>query len=131
MEILSGAYPPNIEEIKKVFKVSDNTVYTYGDKIYNPKGNDIDLALLAHENTHSIQQEELGVDKWWQKYLVDGKFRLAQELQAYQIQYRYYCKEVKDRNRRFRFVVRLADDLSSAMYGNIISKSEAIRLIKI
>lgn len=129
--VLNGAYPPNIDEIKKTFKVSDNTIYTYGNKIYNPKDNDIDLALMAHEQTHSIQQEELGVKDWWSKYLVDKEFRLKQEVQAYQVQYRYYCKDVKDRNRRYRFLDRIASDLSSEIYGNIISKSEALKIIKI
>ena len=54
--ILAGAYPPNIEEIKKAFKVADNTIYTYGNTIYSPKGADLDLALMAHEQTHAIQQ---------------------------------------------------------------------------
>lgn len=126
--IISGGYPPNIEDIKKVFPISKNVIFTYGDKIYNPGGNDIDIALMAHEQTHSIQQDN-DVKGWWKKYLEDKEFRLSQELQAYQVQYRYYCKEVKDRNQRYRFLNRLAGDLSSEIYGNIISRSEAIRSI--
>lgn len=37
MEIVKG-YPPNIEMIKTVFPVNDNTVYAYGDIIYSPQG---------------------------------------------------------------------------------------------
>jgi hypothetical protein len=128
--IANGGYPPNIEEIKKAFKLDGrNVIFTYGDVIFNPGSNMIDLALMAHEQTHSIQQDGKP-EKWWERYLKDKEFRLSQELHAYQVQYRYYCKEVKDRNQRYRFLTKIAGDLSSELYGNIISKSEAIRLIK-
>lgn len=129
--VLGGAYPPNIEDIKKVFTLPKIVIFTYGNAIYNPANVPIDLALMAHEQTHSIQQEKDGPEKWWKKYLIDKDFRLAQEVQAYQVQYRYYCNEVKDRNRRYRFLNSIAGDLASEMYGNIISKSEAIKVIKI
>jgi hypothetical protein len=126
--IIDGGYPPNIEDIKKVFKLNDNVIFTYGNTIYNPNRGNIDLALMAHEQTHSIQQGDK-VKEWWERYLKDKEFRLSQELQAYQVQYQYYCKAIKDRNQRYRFLNRLAGDLSSEIYGNIISRSEAIKQI--
>jgi hypothetical protein len=126
--IIDGGYPPNIDDIKKVFPIGENVIFTYGNTIYNPGRGNIDLALMAHEQTHSIQQGDK-VKEWWERYLKDKEFRLSQELQAYQVQYRYYCKAIKDRNQRYRFLNRLAGDLSSEIYGNIISRSEAIKQI--
>ena len=129
MKIIIGL-PPNYKEITNVFNIEGhNVVFTYGNTIYNPKRGEIPDHLLVHETTHSLQQGD-NPGKWWEKYLINQDFRLAQELEAYRNQYNFYCKIVKDRNKRFTFLQSIAKDLSSKIYGNIIGRGAAIRRIK-
>ena len=123
-------YPPNIDKIRKVFPIKDNTVFTYGDTIYAPHitftlSND----LIVHEETHTRQQGD-DPEGWWDRYMEDHEFRFQQELEAYRAQYRAYCKVVKDRNRCFNFLVVIAKDLSSPLYGGVCDFFTATRLIK-
>lgn len=127
-----SAYPPNIEDIKKTFNIEGRKgiVYTHGQVIYNPDMMYMDDPLLFHEATHSLQQDALGADAWWKKYLENPKFRLKQELEAYHQQYKKYCKTQKDRNKIAQYLHRLAVDCSSEIYGRMIEYSEARKYIK-
>lgn len=127
MEIIYG-YPPNIEEIKKHFSLSDSVVFTYGNKLYNPHKGHVDEHLMKHEETHARQQGD-DPAAWWKKYLSDPEFRLQQEAEAYGRQYRSFAVH-HDRNKVFFFLHGIAYDLSSGIYGNIISLEEAKKLIK-
>jgi hypothetical protein len=129
--IINGNYPPNIEDIRKVFDIKNEKgiIFTYGNKIYNPDSVDIDETFLAHEHVHSLQQAG-DIEGWWKKYLNDKDFMLSQEIEAYKLQYKYYCNYNKDRNKRFIFLNSLANILSSNVYGKSISKTEALRKIK-
>lgn len=123
-------YPPNIAKIRAKFGDLPKTVlFTYGETIYNPSGNPIDDPLDVHERTHKFQQGD-DPEGWWNKYLEDDQFRLEQELQAYSFQYKKFCELHKDRNVRFGFLSLIAKDLSSAIYGNICTEEEAMKLIK-
>jgi hypothetical protein len=85
-----------------------------------------------HEQTHMLQQKAIGGPvKWWRQYLKDPKFRLIQELQAYRNQYKYFCRQVKDREQQFRALHKLATDLASPMYGGILSYQDALQGIKL
>jgi hypothetical protein len=128
---ISLHYPPNIERIRSNLDIKEKKgiVFTYGDTIYNPDHGDIDQALLVHEATHSLQQKKIGVEEWWDFYFADDDFRLRQEVEAYQNQYAEICRATKDRNRQARHLHQLAQDLSSDMYGSIVSHSEAKKLI--
>ena len=121
--------PPFVDQLGKVFRLPEGAIFTFGDVIYNPSGNPIDQPLLMHEGTHSLRQ---GNDPsgWWQKYIKDDKFRLGEELLAYRVQYGEAKKYIKDRNALAKYLFRLAGDLSSAMYGNVVTRSEALKLIK-
>lgn len=123
-------YPPNIEEIKKVFDIEGKpVVFTYGEVLYNPTGGEIPQHLLVHEETHTKQQGDDPAG-WWRKYISDQKFRLDQELEAYKKQYKFYCMQTANRNKRFELLQRIARDLSSKVYGNIISFNDAFKLIR-
>jgi hypothetical protein len=122
-------YPPNIDEIRKVFTLRPTVVFTYDDTIYNPGRGTIDSALMIHEATHSRQQGDDPAG-WWKKYLSDPKFRLDQEVYAYRNQYRNFAKTCRDRNTVALFLHRIASDLSSQLYGGIVGYQEAVRLIK-
>lgn len=87
--------------------------------------------LIVHEETHRDQQMSyLTPGEWWEKYLEDPEFRLSQEVEAYRNQYREFIKKCHDRNKIFLFVHRIAGDLSSSLYGNMIDYQKAIKLIK-
>lgn len=120
--IIIEDYPPNYKDIEIKFHPSPRTVFTWGDIIYNPNRVRIPKDLEVHESVHMKQQA--GYPKmWWERYLVDPKFRLSQELEAYITQFRYYKKINKS---WMPFARRIAGDLSSSLYGYIISYSDAL-----
>lgn len=122
-------YPPNIEKIKEVFDFEGKVpCFTYGNTLYNPSGNPVSASLLKHEEVHVRQQGE-NPEGWWDRYLTDIPFRLEQEIEGYQAQYREAKKWIKDRNELYRYARNLASDLSSPMYGSIISVQEALTKI--
>src|SRR5258708_20624657 len=124
------AYPPNIKDILRVFNLDGlYVVFTYGDTLYNPSGSDIPTHLMKHEETHMRQQAIMGIKEWWDMYLSNQMFRLSQEVEAYHNQFQYYCRNKKDHYKQAVFLDDLASDLSSAMYGNIVSREEARTLI--
>ncbi len=128
--ILKHEYPPNIELIKRRFTIHDGVVFTYGDTLYIPSGGVPTQDLIIHEETHAKQQKEFGVDEWWSFYFISDPFRTAMEIEAYQNQYKYLKSKIKDRNRLNRYLVRLAQDLSSDIYGNILTFADAKQAIK-
>lgn len=128
MEVIKG-WPPNAALISKKFDlIGFNPVFTYGDKLYNPTGLEISKDLMIHEEVHEKQQKILGIEQWWVMYLDNPTFRLEQEVEAYKAQYQF-LKTVFNRKGRFTALNVLADNLSSKLYGNLISKSTAKELI--
>ncbi len=123
MKILK-TYPPNFEELNKKFELNEFTVFTYGDKLYNPNNVAISEDLIAHEETH-VKQQGKDPKKWWRKYIDDKNFRLSQETEAYSNQYKAFKEMKKDRNERARFLHFISCELSSSLYGNIIDYQEA------
>lgn len=115
-----------------MFTLQRGTCFTYGDILYNPDQGPLDVAFIAHEETHQRQQQENGMtpEKWWSLYLRSEEFRLSQEIEAYQNQYKVQKKYIKDRNTLAQYLYRLAQALSSPMYGSIISFSMAMSVIK-
>lgn len=114
-------YPPIYDKIvEAVGKPPETAVYTYGDTIYNPTGNELDEFLIEHEKVHQLQQEAIGGPvNWWAEWLALPLFRLVHELGAYQAQYRAFAKKHKDRNDQARYARGLASDLCGAMYGHV------------
>lgn len=128
MKIVQG-FPPNIREIQKKFNLTGfNPVFTYGSELYNPTGLPVAQDLMVHEETHEKQQQAYGRDQWWAMYLENPTFRLTQETEAYREQWRF-LQTVLNRKGRLAALNTLAENLSSAMYGNIINKKLAKELI--
>jgi hypothetical protein len=124
--------PPIYDKILAAFPEVRNhpsVIFTYGDTIYNPGGHYINEELLLHEEAHIEQQAAMGKDAWWDKYLADPQFRTEQELEAYRAQFKATYKNHARPTWR-RELSRLAKDLSSPIYGNILSYDEAKQLIK-
>lgn len=92
--------PPVYDRCVEQFGVDwrKGVIITYGDtihcrwKIKEPK--------LTHEKTHIQQQLEYGVEEWWNRYFIDEKFRLDQELEAYLNEIEWIKKHIWDLNRK-------------------------------
>ncbi len=123
-------YPPNIDKIDNAFNARGKpVVFTYGNIIFNPLDGEVTRDLLKHEETH-MKQQGSDIEGWWDRYIKDKDFRLKQELEAYRNQYNFIKNSGKNWNYVSIFLSRIATDLSSEIYGNIISYDEAMRLIK-
>lgn len=122
-------YPPNIAAIREKFDLrGKNVVFTYGDKLYVPSGAGIPDNLMKHEETHTKQQGK-DVEGWWDRYLVDNQFRLEQEVEAYQAQYKYVVENGASRQVKRDFLQYIARDLSGPIYGHVVSFEQAKQLI--
>ena len=126
-------YPPNYHEILKALpsvKNRPNAIFTYAPYIYWPAGLSLPLDFHEHEEVHIQQQNALegGAAEWWTRYLQDPKFRLEQELQAYRVQWQY--AKIYNRKKRRELLQKIAGDLSSPMYGNLLTKEQAIESIQ-
>jgi len=124
-------YPPNYDEIcKRIPGVKKNKaiVFTYGNIVYSPMFDTLGDHLMAHEEVH-VERQGDNPAAWWRQYLDDPEFRLKEEVAAYQAQYQYLIKYY-DRSWRRKIVRSIAADLSGPMYGSIITKQQAIQLIK-
>lgn len=105
-------------------------IFTVGGIIYNPDRIQIDAALLAHEEVHSARQIASGdVYDWWDQYLSDKGFRFAEELVAHQEEWRVVRETVSSRQQRRRHLGFITARLSGSLYGNLVSRIEAKRLI--
>jgi len=122
-------YPPNFKKLEKAFgTLPSTTVFSYGHKIYNPSGKEMPDHLIEHEQAHATRQLEIGVRVWWKKYIEYKDFRLNEEVIAFRVQYQYILANAPRRD-RMAFLHKFATSLSSSMYGNMVSKKEALDLI--
>lgn len=102
------------------------TVFAYGDVIYSMR--DLSGDLLAHEIVHLDQQRRVGLKKWWKKYIKDPEFRLEQEVEAYQNQWRW-AEEKSPRPYRKQLRKHIIKTLAGKLYGNLITEEEAEELV--
>ncbi len=102
----------------------------YGDTVYAKYPLRPDVA--SHEEIHIYQQKDFpgGAEAWWKKYLIDRDFRFSQEKEAYTFQGRFLRRATKDRELRYRLIHQCALDLSSAMYDNMCTYEEALKILK-
>jgi hypothetical protein len=123
-------YPPNIASIRAHFDIDEaNTVFTYGDTIYNPNNLRLEEHLLLHEEIHSHQQAKMGVERWWNTYLKDPEFRLQEELQAFGAQYALGKKTYSAKTAK-QMLWDFSLTLSGKQYGNLCSRPRAETLIR-
>jgi len=121
------AFPPNIEAIREKCTPNEHTVFTYGNTLYNPGRWKIGRELMVHEEVH-VKQQGNDPEGWWKKYLADPQFRLSQEIPAYRAQWKATLRgNEKDKLGMLRIFAR---DLSSEIYGNVISFEEAMTKIR-
>ena len=125
----SNSKPLIFDRLHKAFGVEwgRELVIAYDGTVYHSKS--LDPSVIVHENVHLVRQKK-NPNQWWESYIKDKEFRFKEELLAYHAQYDYLKDTIKDRNELARHLFRLATDLSGKMYGNMVSHSEAMRLIK-
>ena len=116
---------PLLEEYRKVFPITDRTIFAYDHDIYT--NYDLPPDLIVHEEQHHKQQDEYGLNYWIANYLNDVNFRLDMEIDAYRKQLR----SIKDRNFRYKIMLESVIHLASGLYGNIITREEATKRLKI
>lgn len=105
-------------------------VIAYYPDIYVKEGY-LPESKIVHEKVHLERQKEIGVVWWWERYLSDKKFRLQEELMAYQAEIDYIYGPHSKTLLQYRDarVEQLLREISSTMYGNIISYEEARKIL--
>lgn len=128
MTTIVKAFPPNYAEIKARFNPPPGTVFAYGDTIYSPSSTTLPGDLVAHERVHFEQQRAAGgPEAWWRRYIDDPQFRLNQELEAYRVQWAAIA-HLPRAERRAR-LAHICKSLAGGMYGRLVTKEQARRLI--
>lgn len=126
---VSKELPPNYADIVRAIPeiAEHKPIFCFGDTVYNVEG-ELRKDLDIHEEIHSKQQGVYpGI--WWYQYLTDKEFRLKQEIEAYGAQYAFISKALKGRWLRYG-LDKMAHDLSSGMYGNLLCHNEAVSKIR-
>jgi hypothetical protein len=111
------------------FPITESTIFVFEDTIYT--NNPIPYDIMFHERIHLAQQKKHGAKNWINNYIKDKQFRLAQEVEAYREQLKFVLKETKDRQEYAHILTESATNLSSPLYGSLISYPEAIKILKI
>ncbi len=125
MKILE-TYPPNYDKIKLYFSSLEEgkPIFAYKDTIFNPFKVTLTKDLEIHEEVHSIRQGN-EPEVWWTKYLENPSFRLEEEIMAYGTQLKFINSlNLPSKIREWK-EEKMAEALSSKLYGDIISYGEA------
>ncbi len=109
--------PPNFEQIHAAFPRADQpgVLFAYDGNIYNPSGNVIPPALVAHEEVHLHRQRDAGPTHWWDQYLTDNEFRYNEELLAHVAEFKH--QKNGDRNASARLLMSTALRLIAPLYN--------------
>lgn len=116
---------PHFAQACALFDIQDGVCFTYEDTYYTNHA-PIPADFLVHERVHTRQQSEIGAEEWWRRFFTDTSFRIEQELEAYQKQ----LNSITNKSVRFNRRQQVIDDLSSPIYGSIITKEELNTLLK-
>lgn len=134
MKIVAGL-PPNFAKIAAALPGArtPNAIFCYGDTVYVANGQAIPRWLADHEAVHAQQQSIVGLDKWWDLYIDDPRFRFSQEIDAHRTEWRSWMVATggtwRNRADRRRYMRICAGRLSGSLYGSLASFDEAKRLI--
>lgn len=132
---VTSEFPPQhiYDRAKELFgdevDFEKGTIFTYGWTIHIFHKDRLDTHLFHHESVHCRQQAKFASpDEWWEKYFTDKQFRKQQEIEAYTRQVRAIKKYVKDKNKRVMYIHYICKDISSSLYGNMMSLEEAQKM---
>lgn len=122
---ISYERPPMFDVIDRVFHVAGKPIiFAWGDTIFNPMRIDITRELHAHEEVHGDRQGP-DIVAWWERYIIEPSFRLAEELPAHHAEYRAFCKRHGGATQQRAYLTDVADRLASSLYGGIITRAAA------
>lgn len=129
---IKAGRPPNWEAIARAIPASTKlgTLFTYGNVIYVTDGKPIPRSIVAHETVHVRQQELIGRDEWWDRYLKDREFRFGQELEAHRVELAVALTEGGRKHKRM-VAALIAKRLASPLYGNACPLPRARKLLGI
>lgn len=123
-------YPPLYDEINARFSIGGRSViFAWGDIIYNPRRAMLDDGLIAHEAVHGLRQGN-DIVGWWRRYIDEPEFRLAEEVPAHRAEYRTRMALMPNRHLRRGCLKSVAGKLCGPLYGGLITKEKAVRLIE-
>jgi hypothetical protein len=118
-------FPPNYRKINDKFRVRGKPIiFAYGSTIYNPGRITIPPQLIAHEEVHMVRQGG-NPEAWWDRYINDPEFRLAEEIPAHVAEYRALAYRY-DADKQLD---RIAQRLASPLYGSMIPQDKARKVI--
>jgi hypothetical protein len=133
--VIIAERPPNFDQILAAFPDAGKpgVIFAYGEHIYNPTGNPIPPALLAHEAVHCLRQramkcaaplaaEQDGVGRWWEMYIADPMFRYTEELFAHVAEFKAQANGI-DRNYRAKLLMSTAARLVAPLYNYVPPRS--------
>lgn len=127
--VVLNANPPNFKKIVKTFPGASRrgVIFSYGSRIYAPQSVGVPPALIRHEGVHGDRQLAMGIEVWWDRYLVDAQFRFDEELLAHRAEYDWFrlYKPKKSEAMLDAISKRLASDL----YGSMVSVEKAKTMI--
>lgn len=125
----SNEKPPVYDRLASKFGVNwnDGLIIAYDGKIHSKTHPE--PAKIMHESVHLAEQKRLGNEVWWECYFTSDEFRREQEILAYKAEARFLKKYIKNREVLYHMVQEIADNLASSVYGNLMSKSEAFKII--
>ncbi len=109
-------WPPNIDELREHFPITDSVIFTYSPNVYVPSGTPLTPALEEHEKVHLNQQKD-NPDVWWRYYLMDVQFRYEQELEAHRVEWRVFKQYNRDRNQRADYLQQISRRLAGPLYN--------------
>lgn len=127
---VSALPPPNWEYLQKKFGFESwekGPIVTYGDTAHFHKGG-MPPDLHIHEEVHVRQQAAMGVEKWFNQYLIDPAFRLDQEVEAYRCQKDYIVDNVMNHKKR-TLKIDFIHECMVKMYDGMVSLEDARRLV--
>lgn len=129
--IVRVEYPPIMDKIEQTFGALRGrpVLYSWGEFVYNPLGIIIPKQLMFHEWIHG-QRQGKNPEGWWEVYMADTNFRLNEEALAHRGEYDAFCKLHKDRNLRARYLTRVAQKLSSPLYGSMVTYAQARKVLE-
>lgn len=111
-----------MDRYKAKFPIDFNTIFAYNGDIYT--NNKLPDYLIEHENVHLEQQTRLGLEYWVDNFLNNDEFRLEMEMEAYKRQVAFVPSYQKR-----DMAIECATNLSSGLYGDIITLSEAFDIL--
>lgn len=106
----------------------DIVIITWGDTAYCKT--ELNASLVEHERVHTEQQSRnklIGL-WWWVRYIYSPAFRLSQEIPAHIAEYRTAIRGVSSQRRAY-FLDFISERLSGPLYGNVMTRDAAKRLL--